>query len=840
MKNIGFIYSSDQRFEEIIKANELSAEKEYLIRVHTCIHSVYTIMPFVNKILSYLPNSKIIGSSTSGVIFEGQILTDRCMVSITEFRNAEIKTFMADLSGENSSDISGEILADNAVSHLSAKASTFMLAFFGRPYMKIEEFVESINKAAPQIHIIGGVANSPEINVFNMKKQNSFVFNEHGVSKHSVVFAAVSNDSMSVYSDIIYVTEPVGKEHTITEADGMIIRTVDGENAVEWYQNMLGISFGELSTDECTAMTSVFPIVKTSSGSIPWAIFYSPQSDATEVFPDEPEPVMYVPNEVKTGEQIRISYSSVQKTIDVCAAVCENLCEHPAEVLFGYSCVSRQDMFSNCAKWELLPFEKTNLCGALVAGEIGNIENANRYCNYSFAIASLSESNSRIKLDIDALENHSDALVNSQTAIIDYLVKNARSEQNENTSLQQNEIKSGLFIDDDTGLGNVTKMLYDRSLNKFDKVCMITIRNESLLKAFLSESKFLIYFNRYHRSIMNYIGDPRYRCYIYKKTALIITAAPEIPDDEFIAKITELQSVIADFKFSVYLPVSEFALVMHEDDMIKKAELTLVRMRNQKCCFLTYTAELGLEQFNAQKMKMITILNEAISNDRVIPFFQGIRDNRRNHIKMYESLMRIEDSAGNIYTPYQFMNIAKEYGYYADISYIMINKVMEIFRNLNDMVTINMNVSDVYNYKIVHSVLKFLKTAPHPENFVFELTETEEVTDYQVIFEFVEQVHEAGGKIAIDDFGSGFSNIVNIFKIKSDYIKIDGEIIKNIERDIYALEFLEMISQWAEKHSKEVIAEFVENSRVQNIIEHNNIRFSQGYLYSKPSRIFTA
>lgn len=840
MKNIGFIYSSDQRFEELIKANELSADKEYLIRVHTCIHNVNTIMPFVNKILSYLPHSKIIGSSTSGVIFEGQILTNRCMVSITEFRNAEVKTFMADLSGENSSDISGEVLADYAVTQLSANGQTFMLAFFGRPYMKIEDFVKNMNKITPQIHILGGIANTPEISFFNMKKQNSFVFNEHGASMHSVAFAAVSNNSMSVYSDIIYVTEPVGKEHTITDADEMIIRTVDGENAVEWYQNLLGINFSELRTDECMAMTSVFPIVKADCGSIPWAISYSPQSEEMEIFPDEPEPVMYVPNEVKTGEQIRISYSSVQKTIDVCAAVCENLCEHPSEVLFGYSCVSRQNMFSNCAKWELLPFEKTNLCGALVAGEIGNIENANRYCNYSFAIASLSESNSRIKLDIDALENHSDALVNSQKAIIDYLVRNANSEQNELTSLQQNEIKNGLFIDDDTGLGNVTKMLYDRSLNKFDKICMITIRNESLLKAFLSESKFLIYFNRYHKSIMNYIGDQRYRCYIYKKTALVITAAPEIPDDEFIAKITELQSVVADFKFSVYLPVSEFALVMHEEDMIKKAELTLVRMRNKKCCFLTYTAELGLEQFNAQKMKMIAILNEAISNDRVIPFFQGIRDNRRNHIRMYESLMRIEDSAGNVYTPYQFMNIAKEYGYYADISYIMINKVMEIFRNRNDMVTINMNVSDVYNYKIVHSVLEFLKTAPHPENFVFELTETEEVTDYQVIFEFVEQVHEAGGRIAIDDFGSGFSNIVNVFKIKSDYIKIDGEIIKNIERDIYALEFLEMISQWAEKHSKEVIAEFVENSRIQNIIEHNNIRFSQGYLYSKPSRIFTS
>ena len=131
-----------------------------------------------------------------------------------------------------------------------------------------------------------------------------------------------------------------------------------------------------------------------------------------------------------------------------------------------------------------------------------------------------------------------------------------------------------------------------------------------------------------------------------------------------------------------------------------------------------------------------------------------------------------------------------------------------------------------------------MKNAPRPQNYIFELTETEEITDYQVIYEFVDKIHQAGGKIAIDDFGSGFSNIVNLFKIKSDYIKVDGEIVKNTVADIFASEFLEMIADWAKRHKKEVIAEFVENSEIQDIIEKNNIRFSQGYLYSKPEKRF--
>lgn len=834
MKTVNFIYSSDQRFEEMLKANEISPDKENLVRIHTCTHSCVTIKPFIDKILSYLPNAKIIGSSTSGVICEGSIKTKCCLVSITDTGSASIKTCISPLSTVSGHDISGDELACNIQEQFADFRTDFMLAFFSRPYIKVGEFVDHVSSRFENLHIIGGIANTSDDFFIDMIQQHSFVFNESSVSSNGIVCAAIGSEKMSVFGDIVYVTEPIGKTCTITDADGMIIRTINGENAVEWYQQKLGINLSR--TKNPGDITVVFPLVKANYSNIPWAVSYSPQTAEMSVFNDEPEPVLFVPSEVKVGDKIRISYSSIQKTIEVCENVCENISSHPAEVLFGYSCVSRQDMFSNCAKWELLPFKDTNLSGALVAGEIGNINNKNRYCNYSFAIAALSESNCRIKLNIKALSDNANVLVNNNMKILDYLLK-TNSISDESQSEQQREIKSSLFIDDETGLGNITKFLYDFNIGAFDKMCMITIRNESLLTAFTSKSKFNLYFNRFHRTIMEFIGNSGYSCYIYKKTSLILTASPEISDDDFLNMITAVQNHIAEFDFASYVPVSEFAVVMHEDDMINKAELVLTRMRNKNLLFLRYTPDLGLEQFNAQKMKMIRILNDAISNKRIIPYFQGIHDNRSKGIRMYEALMRIEDSEGNIYTPYHFMDIAKEYGFYSDISYIMINKVMEMFVNRSDKVTINLNISDICNYKITHSIFTFLKSAPHPENFIFELTETEEITDYQIIFEFVDKIHSFGGSIAIDDFGSGFSNIVNVFKIKSDYIKIDGEIIKNISSDTYALEFLEMIALWAKKHSKEIIAEFVENDAIQQIVEKNSIHFSQGYLYSKPHRI---
>lgn len=831
MRSMNFIYSGEEDFKSVISAGGFSPEKEYFIRVHTCVHTKENIMSLVETILSYLPNAKIIGCSTSGVVFNGKIRKDCCLISVTEFKYATVKTGLFRFTDAVGADIRGSLLAERTAGAVVTENSKYMFTFFARPFLKVSSFVERINKLDKKIKLIGGIANTPARPFVNLE-MHSFVFDNSGVSGDSLAVAVVDTEKLSVYSDIMYVTEPVGRVHTITDADGMIIRTIDGENAVEWYEKQLGINFDDADNHD---MTALFPLVRTDSDDLPWALSYSPQNEKESVFPDEPDPVIFVPSEVRVGEKVRIAYSSVQKNIEVCEKVCKNISEHSAEAIFGYICVSHETLFHNCANWESAPFENTNLSGCFVIGEIGSMQDKNVYCNYSFVISALAENARKVSINTKYIKENSADLINSHENIIKYLRKYSNKGGNEALVRRQQEIENTLFIDDEMGIDNITKYSYDFSMGKFDKICMITFRNEGLLNAFLSESKFRSCLIRFQKNVMNFIGRSDYRCYIYKKTSFIITASPYVCDGEFIDHMRSVQEFVSEIRFNSYIPVTEFSIVMHEEDMINKAELTLVSMRSKNIFFLQYTPDLGLEQIHARKMKMLMILNDAIANDRVVPFFQGIRDNSTGKIGMYESLMRIKDAEGNIYTPYRFMDIAKEYGYYPDISYLMVSKVMELFRERHEIVTINLNISDIYNYKIVHFILKFLKSAPHPENYVFELTETEEIEDYQIIAEFVDRIHQLGGKIAIDDFGSGFSNIVNIFKVKSDYIKIDGEIVKNIKNDIFAREFLEMIAGWAEKHKKEIIAEFIENSDIQTLIEENCIRYSQGYLFSKPS-----
>lgn len=201
---------------------------------------------------------------------------------------------------------------------------------------------------------------------------------------------------------------------------------------------------------------------------------------------------------------------------------------------------------------------------------------------------------------------------------------------------------------------------------------------------------------------------------------------------------------------------------------------------------------------------------------------------------MYEALIRIRDAQGNLYYPGQFLSIAKEYDLYEALSVIMVKKVMVMFLHKDVKVTINLNVQDIYDEDMIEMIFHYLKQADHPENFVFELVESEEVKDYQYIEEFAERIHEHGAKIAIDDFGSGFSNLLHIIKINADILKIDGEIIKVVCQDENCREFVTMINEWCKNTGKEVIGEFVENENIQQVMEKIGIAHSQGYYFAKP------
>ena len=83
--------------------------------------------------------------------------------------------------------------------------------------------------------------------------------------------------------------------------------------------------------------------------------------------------------------------------------------------------------------------------------------------------------------------------------------------------------------------------------------------------------------------------------------------------------------------------------------------------------------------------------------------------------------------------------------------------------------------------------------------------------NYEQVSLFIDDMKSLGCKIAIDDFGSGYSNFEYLFKLKMDYIKIDGSLIKNIDTDINSKLIVEIIVDFAKK----LVQKLLQNSYTQ-------------------------
>ena len=164
----------------------------------------------------------------------------------------------------------------------------------------------------------------------------------------------------------------------------------------------------------------------------------------------------------------------------------------------------------------------------------------------------------------------------------------------------------------------------------------------------------------------------------------------------------------------------------------------------------------------------------------------------------------------------------------------MIEKSFEAFKDIDVEFSLNITIEDILNEDIKDFLYQMLQQYQIGNRLVLEIVESESIENFVEISNFIKEVKNYGCKIAIDDFGTGYSNFEYLLKLKSDYIKIDGSMIKDIDTNNDAKLVVSTIVDFAKKMNIKTIAEFVENESIEKVIKELGIDYSQGYLHSKP------
>ena len=274
-------------------------------------------------------------------------------------------------------------------------------------------------------------------------------------------------------------------------------------------------------------------------------------------------------------------------------------------------------------------------------------------------------------------------------------------------------------------------------------------------------------------------------------------------------------------------------------NLFSKVSMALRYAQQNSLPFWIYEDTMNFENEYARNLDLSKIVRDAVVNDRIIPYYQAIYDNNAKKITKYECLARLIDDEGRVLEPNMFIPITKSLKIYSVVTRRIIDKVFEEFAGNSYDFSINLSIEDVMLSDIFEYIIDKIQTFEDPSRITFELLESEAILDFNKVSRFINEIKRMGAKVAIDDFGSGYSNFAYIISLKVDYIKIDGSLIENIATDNTSMIAVETIVGLAKRLGIKTIAEYVFSSTILTHVKRLGIDYSQGFLIDKPSTDLT-
>ncbi|MCF6200968.1 MAG: GGDEF and EAL domain-containing protein [Hydrogenimonas sp.] len=306
----------------------------------------------------------------------------------------------------------------------------------------------------------------------------------------------------------------------------------------------------------------------------------------------------------------------------------------------------------------------------------------------------------------------------------------------------------------------------------------------------------------------------------------------------FLAMMKRVSELVSEFHYSdengsFVLQVS-IGVCIDEKQPLTKADMALKKAKNSNERLAIYSDSLIKKDRYLENITMTKILSKAIKEKRVVPYYQAICDTKSKKVVKYEALARLFDENGNIIPPAEFIDLAKQIKLYSEITKTIFDKALESAQKYGLHVSVNLSADDIHNPQTRDYIIDKLAMSNFSDHITIELLESEEAKNYDEISAFIKRVKVFGVKVAIDDFGSGYSNFAKILKLKVDYIKIDGSFIRKIDTDQDSREFVEIIHKLASNYNLKTVAEFVSNESIYNTVLDIGIDYVQGYKLGRP------
>lgn len=280
-------------------------------------------------------------------------------------------------------------------------------------------------------------------------------------------------------------------------------------------------------------------------------------------------------------------------------------------------------------------------------------------------------------------------------------------------------------------------------------------------------------------------------------------------------------------------PVNHIYLLLGELSTI--AELSLATNMPEN---LQRRGVMHLQRDLKDKVAMMNRLQQALEHDRFFLMAQPIFGVRGD--VYHEILLRLQGDEGETIAPDNFLPVAHEFGLSSSIDLWVIENTLKFMAQNREKMpahrfAINLSPTSVCRARFPHEISQLLvKYQVEAWQLIFEITESNALTNAEQAQATLLQLQVLGCQIAIDDFGTGYASYARLKNVSADILKIDGSFIRNIVSNSLDYQIVASICHLARMKKMLVVAEYVESEEIRSAVISLGIDYLQGYLIGEP------
>ncbi len=244
-------------------------------------------------------------------------------------------------------------------------------------------------------------------------------------------------------------------------------------------------------------------------------------------------------------------------------------------------------------------------------------------------------------------------------------------------------------------------------------------------------------------------------------------------------------------------------------------------------------------QHETQRRRLVNLGDEimsALHEQRLVLAYQPIVGARSRLPEHYECLLRMNRKDGSIAAAGEFIPAAETLGLVrlADRRALEI-AVAQLYRHPHIKLSINVSGTTAGDHSWLQSFINYVRENREvAERMTVELTETAALQAFEENARFVTRLRDMGCRVAIDDFGAGYTSFRNLHNLRVDMVKIDGEYIKNLSGSPDNQLFVRTLVDLAKNFQLTTVAEWVGSEQDAQLLEEYGVDFFQGFYFGKP------